>query len=89
MTALPDAPETSPDCNAVADEFARRLPGLGLGALRLLLQELEDRLGTAGERPCDIERAQILGHEINNRLTAVNLQRELRRLDDGSAPFPA
>lgn len=85
MIALPESPEVAPDCLPVVDEFARRLPGLGLGALRLLLQTLQDRLGTAGEHPCDVERAQAVGHEINNRLTALQLERDLRLLTEGGA----
>jgi hypothetical protein len=71
MTTLPQSPETPPDRPAVADEFVRRLPGLGLGALRLLLQALQERRGTAGEQPGDAARVQVLDHEINHRLAAA------------------
>ncbi len=67
------------------DEFARRLPELGLESLRVALQVMQGRLGTAAEQPCDVERAQALGHEINNRLTAIRLETDLRRL---GAPQP-
>ncbi len=80
MTALPEAPESRPDCTAVVDEFVRRLPGLQVESLRVALQVLQARLGTPAEQPCDIERAQALGHEINNRMTTVRLAAGLRRL---------
>ena len=82
VTVLPASPEIHPDRSAVGDDLARRLPGLGLGALRLLLQTLRERLGTAAERSGDIESARLLSHEINNRLTVTNLAHDLRRLDD-------
>ena len=68
MTALTPAPVTPPDRLAVADEFGRRLPGLGLGALRLLLQALQERRDTAAEQRGDAERVRLLGHEISRRL---------------------
>ena len=80
MTALPEAPESRPDCTAVVDDFVRRLPGLQVESLRVALQVLQARLGTPAEQPCDIERAQALGHEINNRMTATRLETDLRRL---------
>ncbi len=46
----------------------------------MLLQVLQARLGTAAERPCDLEKAQALGHEINNRLTVTKIETDLRRL---------
>ena len=89
MTALTESPEASPDCHAVADDFAQRLPGLDLGFLRMLMQFMQNRLGTAAEQPCDIERAQALGHEINNRLTAIKMQTDLCRLERTSGNFPS
>lgn len=89
MTARPESSATSPDCRTVVDEFARRFPEHDLDTLRLLMQLLQQRLGTAHEQPCDVERAQALGHEINNRLTAINLERDLTRFSDHSGPFPA
>lgn len=89
MTALPDAPESSVDCVAVADDFARRLPGLELGFLRMMLQFLQVRLGTTAEQPCDVERVQALGHEINNRLTALKMETDLRRLEASSENLPS
>jgi hypothetical protein len=83
MTALPDSPAV--DCTPVVDDFVRRFPAHDLATLRLLLQTLQRRLGTAAEQPCDVERAQALGHEINNRVTATNLQRDLRRLGDSAS----
>lgn len=80
MTALPEAPESRPDCTAVVDEFVRRLPGLQVESLRMALQVLQARLGTPAEQPCDLERAQALGHAINNRMTALRLETDLRRL---------
>ncbi len=88
MTTQAPASANQPDCEAIAGEFARRLPGLGVGVLRQMLQVLQQRLGTADEQPCDLERSRVLGHEISNRLTALNLERDLRRLDDPSAPVP-
>jgi hypothetical protein len=82
VTALPALPEIHPDRAAVADDFARRLPGLGPGARRLLLQTVHARLGTAAERSGDIESASLLGHEINNRLAVTNLRRDLGHLDE-------
>ena len=87
MTCLLESPDAPPDCLVVVDEFMRRLPALDLDALQLLLQLLERRLGTAAEQPCDLERAQAIGHEIKNRYSSLNLQRDLRRLGDPSAPF--
>lgn len=81
MTALPEAPESRPDCTAVVDEFVRRLPGLQVESLRVALQVLQARLGTPAEQPCDIERAQALGHEIRNRLTVNQLRMGLRQFD--------
>ena len=89
VTALLESPDSPPDCLVVVDEFARRLPALDLDALQLLLQLLERRLGTAAEQPCDLERAQALGHEIKNRYSSINLQQDVRRLGDPSAPFSA
>ncbi len=89
MTALPDAPESPPDCQAVADDFARRLPGLDLGFLRMMLQFMQGRLGTSAEQPCDLERVQALGHEINNRLTALRMETDLRRLEASSENLPS
>ena len=80
MTATPEPPGSHPDCPAIADEFARRLPGLDLESLRVLLHVLQARLGTAEEQPCDVERAQALGHEINNRLTVTKIEIDMRRL---------
>ena len=81
MTAIQEPPEIRPDCSAVVDDFAPRLRGLELESLRALLQVLQQRLGTAAEQPCDIERAQLLGHEINNQLTGRKLRESLRKLD--------
>lgn len=89
MTALPDAPESPVDCNAVADDFARRLPGLDLGFLRMMLQFMQARLGTSAEQPCDLERVRALGHEINNRLTALKMESDLRRLEGSSENLPS
>ena len=68
MTTLPASPEIRPDGSAVVNDVARRLPGLGPGALRLLLQSLRERLGTAAEQSGDAERVRLLDHEINHRL---------------------
>ena len=89
MNVLPSSPEAHPDRIPVGEAFASRLQGLGDGALRLMLQALQARLGTPEEQPGDLDHVRQLGHEINNRLTAANLERDLRRLDDPSAPFPA
>lgn len=81
MTDTLEPPSAHPDCPAIADEFARRLSGLGLESLRVMLQVLQARLGTAEEEPCDFEKARVLGHEINNRLTVTDIELDLRRLD--------
>jgi len=80
VTALPESSAARPDCTAVEAEFASRLQGLGLESLRVALQVIQVRLGTAAEQACDLERARALGHEINNRLTAPRLEADLRRL---------
>jgi hypothetical protein len=89
MTALPETPEAAADCQIVADDFARRLPGLDLGFLRMMLQFMQHRLGTSAEQPCDLERVQALGHEINNRLTALKMETDLRRLEASSENQPS
>jgi hypothetical protein len=86
VNARPSTSGVPSDHSFVSDEFTRQLPGLGIGALRLLLRALQERLGTAGEQPGDVERARLLGHEINHRTTAVQLERDLARLDAASAP---
>ncbi len=87
MRSWPESSEPSPDCVAVVEEFVRPLPTANLVALRIQLKILQNRLGTASEQPCDLDLARVLGHEINNRLTALQMQRELQRLDDSSSPF--
>lgn len=89
MTAVPEPLETRHDCAAVVDEFSRRLPELALESLRAVLRALQFRLGTPEEHPCDLERAQLLGHELNNRLTPQKLRESLRRLGLPPAPPPA
>ena len=80
MTATRESSAAHPDCTAVVDEFAGRMKGLQLESLRAALQILQFRLGTKAEQPCDVERAQTLGHEINNRLSAGNTGTDLRQL---------
>jgi hypothetical protein len=70
MTTLPASPENRPGGSAVAHDFVRRLAGLGPGALRLLLQVLQERRGTAAEQAGDRERIHVLDHEINHRRAA-------------------
>jgi hypothetical protein len=79
VTATPESPSAGPDCAAVEAEFVRRLPGLEIESLRVAMQVIQARLGTAAEQPCDFEKARALGHEINNRLTATKLETDLRR----------
>jgi hypothetical protein len=81
MTALPESPAARPDCSAVVADFARALPGLETESLRAVLRLVQLRLGTAAEQPCDVERSQLLAHEISNRLTAEKMRRGLARLD--------
>lgn len=57
MTARPDLSATRPDCTAVGDEFARRLPGLKGASLQAMLQLVQLRPDTAAEQPCDLEHA--------------------------------
>jgi hypothetical protein len=89
MSAWQESSDTSPDCVAVVEEFVRPLPRADLVVLRIQLKVLQNRLGTVDEQPCDIDLARVLGHEINNRLTALQLQRDLARLDDPPARFPS
>jgi len=70
MTTLPASLEIRPGGSAAAEDFARRLAGLGPGALRLLRQTLQERLGTAAEQAGDSERARVLDHEISHRHAA-------------------
>ena len=69
--------------------LARRLPGLGTGALRMMLQVLQARLGTPEEQPPDFARVRLLAHEISNRATAENLASDLRRLDAAPGASPS
>jgi hypothetical protein len=85
MTAAPDTSELDRDCESVADEFARRLPGLELGTLRVIQHMLQLRLGTGTEEPCDAERAQVVALEINLRRPAETIQPDLDRLNDRPA----
>ena len=85
MSAQPTSSEAHSDRPHGDDDFARRLPGLGEGVLRLLLRALQERLGTPAEQPGDVERARLLGHEINNRVTVVKLNRDLAQLDATSS----
>jgi len=86
MTAIPESFETRHDCTIVVDEFSRVVRKLDLESVQALLQALQLRLGTPEEQPCDLERAQLLGHEINNRLTPQKMQDSLREL--GLLPVP-
>lgn len=81
MIDSPPPPEWQPAGFAGADEFMRLIVALDLDALRAALRVLQLRLGTEDERPGDLDRARILGHEINNRQTGENLRRDLRQLD--------
>jgi hypothetical protein len=67
MNALPPWPSAHAAGSAVGNDFARRLAGLGPGALRLLLQALRERLGTPAEQAGDVERVHLLDREINHR----------------------
>lgn len=89
MNAPPESPDTRADRPAGGDEFAHRLRGLGVGALRLLLQALQERRGSAAEQPDDFERVRMLGHEIDHRLMATASGRDLRSLDPTHAVLSA
>ncbi len=57
------------------------------------LREVEQRLGTADERPADLAQAQTLGHQIRNLLCMAVLADEARTLlgpeSVSATPFPA
>ncbi len=75
MSARPESPDSSPDCHAVADEFAYRLQELDPGYLRMLQQFLQVRLGTGAEQPCDVERTHVLSTTSTRRLAATSALR--------------
>ena len=81
MTAVPEAAGSEHDCAAVADDLARRLPGLELGTLQAIQHMLALRLGTGTAAPCDPERAQVVALEIQYRRPAAHLQPDLDRLN--------
>jgi hypothetical protein len=68
MSTLAESPDILPDGSALANDFARQLAGFGPGALRLLLQALQERRGTTAEQAGDAERTRVLGYEINRRV---------------------
>ena len=79
MTAVPDQPELGRDCASVAEEFARRLPGLERGTLQAIQHMLRLRLGTGTGEPCDAERAEVVALELNLRRPAETIQPDLDR----------
>ena len=68
MSPLSESPDTLPVGSTRANDFARQLAGFSPGALRLLLQALQQRRGTAAERAGDAEQVDALGYEIDRRV---------------------
>jgi hypothetical protein len=87
MTTALESSAARPDCTAVADEFARRMKGVETESLRVALQLLRSRQGTAMEQPCDAERVWFLEREITNQLTIHQLRTGLRQLGIPPASF--
>lgn len=55
---------------------------------RVELGVTQARLGTAAERPDDIDHARALAHEIANILTAITLKASFRTLTDAANGRP-
>ena len=81
MDSSSHSPQTRPDLASIAHDFAQQVRALDLESLRAMLRVIQLRLGTALEESGDVERAQILGHEISNKQTVEKMRADLARLD--------
>ena len=52
----------------MSSHFESYIKECNLWTLRAMLTILEERLGTAYEKPDDLDRTQLIAHQINNLL---------------------
>ena len=76
MPARPAPARRSPSLFANA-----RTPIPGVPALQSELTDLQNRLGTASERPGDLTRVREVAHKLNNLLCVALLRDQLARLE--------
>lgn len=81
MDSSSHSPHTRSDLASISHDFAHRVQALDLESLRAMLRVVQLRLGTALEEAGDVERAQILGHEISNKQTVEKMRADLARLN--------